>query len=66
MKVILETNVRNFFLFQVKMANSYPQNSKERETAVLNFSLSFVPEDVSEDDIQHFSGNLLNDSVSSY
>ena len=47
----------------MKLALSYPQNSTERDSAVLSFSVGFVPEDVDEDDIKHFSGNLINDPV---
>mmetsp|Transcript_9913 Transcript_9913/g.14833 ORF Transcript_9913/g.14833 Transcript_9913/m.14833 type:complete len:136 (+) Transcript_9913:2-409(+) len=46
---------------QVKLALTYPQNSKERESAIVSFSVGFVPEDVDEEDVQHFSGNLIND-----
>eukprot|EP01036_Dinobryon_divergens_P028311 gene28311-37242_t len=46
---------------QVTLASNYAESSQERLSTIMLFSKSFVPSDVSEDDIQHFSGNLIND-----
>ena len=38
--------------------------SLERTDAIIDFCRTFVPPDVTEDDIMHFSGNLSSDEVS--
>lgn len=48
----------------VESAFSLPNPSGERTDAILAFCRSFVPFDVTEDDIAHFSGNLSMDDVS--
>jgi hypothetical protein len=40
-----------------------PNPSSERTDAILTFVRVFVPQDVTEDDIDHFSGNLSTDEV---
>lgn len=40
-----------------------PNPSSQRNNAIDSFCRSFVPHDVTEDDIQHFSGSLCNDEV---
>ena len=39
--------------------------SRERTDAILTFCRSFVPVGCSEDDIDHFAGNLSSDEVDS-
>lgn len=51
---------------KVRFAATCPYQSKDRELAIVSFCRSFVPSDVSEDDVQHFSGNLINDAVSTF
>ena len=41
-----------------------PNPSAERTDAIIAFCRTFVPPDVTEDDIEHFSGNLISDEVS--
>jgi hypothetical protein len=38
-----------------------PDPSKERTDAIIAFCRTFVPPDVTEDDIDHFSNNLITD-----
>ena len=38
-----------------------PNPSRERTDAIIAFCRSFVPSDVTEDDVQHFSGALSSD-----
>jgi hypothetical protein len=40
--------------------------SRRREVAIQVFTRTFVPADVEEEDIQHFSGNLMSDEVRAY
>ena len=47
----------------VANAVQQPNPSKERADAIMEFCRVFVPSDVSEDDIEHFSGNLSADEV---
>jgi hypothetical protein len=45
----------------IRVAMALPDPSSQRSDAVLQFTRSFVPSDVTEDDIAHFSNNLLSD-----
>jgi hypothetical protein len=45
-------------------AYNLPNPSAQRTDAILDFCRTFVPFDVTEDDIDHFSGNLSTDDVS--
>jgi hypothetical protein len=45
-------------------AYKLPNPSAQRTDAILDFCRTFVPFDVTEDDIDHFSGNLSTDDVS--
>lgn len=47
----------------VNTAISHTNPSLERSDAILAFCRVFVPADVSEDDIDHFSGMLTTDEV---
>ena len=47
----------------VDTAISHTNPSLERSDAILTFCKVFVPADVSEDDIDHFSGMLTTDEV---
>lgn len=44
-------------------AYQLPNPSSQRTDAILEFCRGFVPFDVTEDDIEHFSGNLSSDDV---
>lgn len=45
-------------------AFNLPNPSAQRTDAIIDFCRTFVPFDVTEDDIEHFSGNLSTDDVS--
>mmetsp|Transcript_8161 Transcript_8161/g.13750 ORF Transcript_8161/g.13750 Transcript_8161/m.13750 type:complete len:133 (+) Transcript_8161:87-485(+) len=45
----------------VAEATLLPDPSTERTDAIIAFCRTFVPPDVNEDDIMHFSGNLIGD-----
>ena len=47
----------------VENAYNLPNPSAERTDAIIAFCRTFVPFDVTEDDIMHFSGNLSMDDV---
>lgn len=40
-----------------------PNLSTQRGQKIMTFTRTFVPHDVTEDDIDHFSSNLINDEV---
>ena len=67
--VILKTSNSNLqsqleeWVILVDNAIAQPNPSAARTDAILLFCRKFVPSDVTEDDIQHFSGNLSNDEV---
>jgi len=42
---------------------SVKTNMPERQSAIDRFVRTFVPSDVTEDDISHYSNNLLGDEV---
>lgn len=60
--VSLQTHLDRW-LNLVDTAISFPNPSMERTDAVMMFCRAFVSPDVSEDDIEHFSGNLIKDEV---
>ena len=43
------------------IAVGHPNPSVARTDAIMTFCRSFVPADVTEDDVTHFSGNLASD-----
>ena len=45
----------------VDIAVGHPNPSVARTDAIMTFCRSFVPADVTEDDVTHFSGNLASD-----
>ena len=45
----------------VDIAVGHPNPSVARTEAIMTFCRSFVPADVTEDDVAHFSGNLASD-----
>ena len=47
----------------VEAAYLLPNPSAQRTDAIIDFCRTFVPFDVTEDDIMHFSGNLSSDDV---
>lgn len=47
----------------ISAAFSLPNPSAQRTDAIIDFCRTFVPHDVTEDDIMHFSGNLSMDDV---
>lgn len=47
----------------IAVAFALPNPSAQRADAILDFCRTFVPHDVTEDDIEHFSGNLSMDDV---
>ena len=56
-----------FLLFTIRwvelvdIAVAHPNPSVARTEAIMTFCRSFVPADVTEDDVVHFSGNLASD-----
>ena len=48
----------------IEIAFNLPNPSAQRTDAIIDFCRTFVPHDVTEDDIMHFSGNLSSDDVS--
>lgn len=59
------SNLQNQFAAWVaalSAALSLADPSKERTDAITEFCRTFVPSDVTEDDIQHFSTNLITDA----
>ena len=47
----------------ISAAFALPNPSAQRTDAIIEFCRTFVPHDVTEDDIMHFSGNLSMDDV---
>ena len=50
------------WVHMIESAIALPDPSLPRSDAVIAFTRSFVPSDVTEDDIAHFSNNLMSDS----
>ena len=59
----LQTHLNQWVLL-VDTAISCTNPSIERADAIMAFCKAFVPADVSEDDVDHFSGMLSSDEVS--
>ena len=51
----------NQWVDEVNHAYTLQNPSLERTNAIISFTRSFVPPDVTEDDIIHFSNNLISD-----
>lgn len=76
-KIIKLLHVINFFIFFISILyyNSLiilfiffyiAQLRKEKYNIIEKFVRTFVPPDVTEDDISHFTTNLCDDEVSNY
>lgn len=69
MTTINNPNLRNQLLKWTqltKAALDCPNPSSERTNAIFAFVRTFVPPDVTEDDIDHFANNLVSDEVSCF
>lgn len=65
-KTITNPNLRNQLLQWIqltKAALDCTSPSAERTDAIFAFVRTFVPPDVTEDDIDHFANNLVSDEV---